>query len=206
VEEAVKIGPWVVNDDERSRAEARLGSFVGRSIAAVRYTEIQSGQPAWSANGFDSVDYGIEFDLDDGSTWSVIWEQRGHNEGLGIRSEALAPARLLPDAETSVWNVTSRWIEAVGPTIKAVNGSWQRTEFGPGRVVSTGEQVAAAGASDLCLEAVAFDFEQGPALITLGGAEPDGSFTRWARDNISIFFSLAAARSVGVPTPGETGW
>ena len=204
--EAVEVAPWVADDDSRAQAEDRLGFLAGRTVNAVRYIEIESNEPGWSARGFDSVDYGIELDLDDGSTWSITWEQGGRNEGIGVRNEPLVPARLLPDAKTSVWDVTSRWTGAVGRLISGHNASWQRTEFGPAHLAATGEQVSGASVSDLCLVALALVLDRAQVVIALGGAEPDGSFTAWARDNLGVFFSLDAARAVGVPTPGDADW
>jgi len=70
---------------EEKRAEVeRVSAVVGRRIVEVRYFEIanDSGTPRWDAPDFHSLDFGLEWDLDDGSTWSFIWQGSGRYESV----------------------------------------------------------------------------------------------------------------------------
>lgn len=60
----------------------------------------------------------MELDLDDGATWSFIWLQAGHNEGLLAFQGTRVPTQLREDAGR-VWDDTTfeclaRGVEVVG--------------------------------------------------------------------------------------------
>jgi hypothetical protein len=205
VRDGVEIPAWVADDAQRAEADDALRGMVGSRVVGVRYVEIDYGEPLWAASGFDSLDYGVEFDFDDGATWSLIWQQGGHNEGIGVRKEPLVPSQLLPDARTTSWDVTKRWADA-GRQVQRLETRWQRASYGASHLSATGEQVAPAGRTDLCLVTLVVRLERSPILITLGGAEPDGTFTPWNRDNIAVFFSFDVARAVGICTPDDPDW
>ena len=60
---------WVRDDSARRLRDLELqAQFIERRIMRVRYVEIQYDgppQPMWGASNFDSLDYGLELDLDD---------------------------------------------------------------------------------------------------------------------------------------------
>jgi hypothetical protein len=86
-----ELGAWVVDEREQRRHNAELRrSLVGRRIERVRYVEIRYDEPpspAWTGPLFDSLDFGLELDLDDCETWSATWTDRHHR-----RDVALGPA------------------------------------------------------------------------------------------------------------------
>jgi hypothetical protein len=57
--------------------EARLKRLVGRSLRGVAYREIayDNAEPGWRAESasFDSLDFGLELHVDDGSIISFTW-------------------------------------------------------------------------------------------------------------------------------------
>src|SRR5687767_10597255 len=104
---------WVSDEAERAHREQALRQHLtGRSIERVRYVEIRYEaplEPMWRGASFDSLDYGLELDLDNATTWSIIWKQSGSNEALLVCPGPLTPSQILAGADTAVWDVTPRW-------------------------------------------------------------------------------------------------
>lgn len=170
----------------------------------VRYVEIQYDgppEPMWGASNFDSLDYGLELDLDDTTTHSIIWMQKGPNEAILAAEGPLVGTQLLPSSAIAVWDVTDRWDELGPRSISSVSAVWSRHVFGSA-LNSAGQQVAPGGQSDLCLLTVILQALDGrEAVITLGEPDPDGTY-RYVADNVSVFFSIEKARKARVYLPG----
>jgi hypothetical protein len=200
------VKAWAANESEQLEIEARIRQLVGRSIRRVRYFEISyegiSPEPTWSAVDFDSIDYGIEFDVDDGATWSVIWKQRGINEALLFYKGTLVGTELREGAGRS-WDVTDRWAKEGPNTITGFDLAWMRNSVGPGRN-RQGQVVSGPEDSDLCLQTVVLKGDAGRvAVVTLGQADyPSVAFAP-AADNVAVFFSLLKARELGAFLPGD---
>jgi hypothetical protein len=195
---------WVSSDAERHRQEEELRQqLVGHRIERVRYMELRyegHPEPMWRGARFDSLDYGLELDLDDGTTWGLIWKQQGHNEALLVYPAPLVPTQLRAQADTAVWDVTDHWGTAGPLAISTVTPTWMRHRFGPA-VNQAGEQVASAGESDLCLVTLILTSDGGrEAVITLGQREADGSYGH-SHENVAVFFSVDEARHAHVLLP-----
>jgi hypothetical protein len=198
---------WVRDDSARRLRDLELqAQFIERRIMRVRYVEIQYDgppQPMWGASNFDSLDYGLELDLDDSTTRSIIWMQKGRNEAILAAEGPLVPTQLLPDAAIAVWDVTDRWDELGPRSISSISAVWSRHVFGPA-INSAGQQVAPGGQSDLCLLTVILRALDGrEAVITLGGRDTDGTY-RYIADNVSVFFSVEEARKARVYLAGDS--
>lgn len=200
------VKAWARNESERLEMEARIGQLVGRSIRRVRYFERSSEgspEPTWSAPDFDSIDYGIELDFDDGATWSVIWKQSGINEALLFYRGSLVGTELRDDAVPRVWDVTDRWATDGPSTISGFELAWMRSSMGPGRNWQ-GEIVSGPVDSDLCLQTVVLRGDAGRvAVVTLGQADYPSLIFMPAVDNVAVFFSLEKARKAGAFLPGD---
>lgn len=100
---------WVTNGADAAMVTHALRQVLtGRAIRAVRYADLdyEHEMPYWHEGDRDVVGHGLELELDDGSTWSVIWEQGGSSAGLGIRAEPLMPDHL---RLARIWHVTRHW-------------------------------------------------------------------------------------------------
>jgi hypothetical protein len=200
------VKAWAHNEADQLEIEARIGQLIGRSIRRVRYFEISSEgispEPSWFAGDFDSIDYGIEFDLDDSATWSVIWKQRGINEALLFYRGSLVGTELLEGGARS-WDVSERWATDGPDTILGFELAWMRSSMGPGTNWQ-GEIVSAPVDSDLCLQTVVLKGDGGKvAVVTLGQADYPSLKFMPAADNVAVFFSLEKAREVGAFLPGD---
>ena len=167
---------------------------MARRIERVRYLEIpygvhdygdpaQTPQPMWSGiDRFDSIDYGLELDLDNGALWSVEWQQAGLNESLRPADGPIARGHGFTESwETAVWDVTDRW-EARGPrVISSVTTIWVRA----GRF------------ADMSLVTIILSAEDGRVAVITLGEERDGAFVA-IPDNVAVFFSVGAAATAGV--------
>lgn len=94
-ESAGEVTAWVDDDTARRRRDLEMQrQLVGHRIKQVRYFELRyEGHPGpmWGAANFDSLDYGLELDLDNDTTCSIIWMQQSRNEGLSVSEGRLVP-------------------------------------------------------------------------------------------------------------------
>jgi hypothetical protein len=190
---------WVKDDAERqARVRELERQLVGRRIVRVRYVEIryadadQPAEPQWGLASFDSLDYWLELDLDDHSTWCVEWQQAGDNESLRPAQGMTTWGHDGP----AVWDVTQHW-NARGPrSIASVTPVWMRLST---KVIWPKPSVRTA---DICLITLILSSGAGrEAVITLG-EHRDGGYTA-VHDNLAVFFSVADARQAGVSLPGD---
>ncbi|MBO0607550.1 hypothetical protein [Myceligenerans salitolerans] len=97
--------------------------LTGKRLIAVRYADVDHGAaiPYWREGDRDNLGHGIELDFADGSTWSIIWEQRGSQDGLDIWCGPLMPVHL---REARFWDVTRRWRRRGPRTITDLQVFW----------------------------------------------------------------------------------
>lgn len=199
------ISYYAADDAARRAIEHHLHRLVGRRIEAVRYVEVHHeglARPTWRGAIFDSLDFGLEFDLDDGATWSVIWKQQDANEGLLVYPGTLVPTEICVDAHIAIWDATAHWHGRGPVTISRVTPVWTRHQFGPA-TDWTGHKVAEAGESDLCFETLILTAADGrEAVISLGERDVNGRFQRTAT-NVAIFFARSDAHDARVLMPGD---
>ncbi len=128
---------WAPSAFDAVAVHDSLRALSGQQILGVRYIDLDYGTagPYWDGGERDLVSFGVELDLDDGSTWSVVWEQRGHNQGLGVRAEALIPAHVTTG---SAWDVSRRWHRKGPARISSVQSWWwnDTTRHGAGEPVT----------------------------------------------------------------------
>jgi hypothetical protein len=170
---------------------AQAEQLVGHRIIGVRYHEVLYTddrnipliQPEWNRNpDFDSLDHGLEFDLEDGSICHVTWGGEFHQYGVSILRRAQQYV-----GDIRIWDVTneSRWRDLLNLRIvKAdVYWSWVQYEGDPRRI----------------------EYPQSLRLAFEGGAEVylsafeirDENFRMGCMDSITVFFDRQAAQSVG---------
>jgi hypothetical protein len=179
---------WVADEGERQEFDAKLAQLIGRRIEGARYFELryeQTGGPMWElGSSFDSLDFGLELDLDDGSTWSCIWAPPTYDEALVVYEGVLRPT-MFPDPDAPrVWQVDERWRDRGPGTIVSVETAWLRMRH-------------------LCLETVILKGSgDRAAVITLGASTDDGRFVPSAT-SVAVFFSLEEASEAGAVLPGD---
>jgi hypothetical protein len=192
---------WVESDTEKEAREGDARSIEGRGITRVRYYGLKyegSPPPSWHANGFDAMDYGIELDLDDGTTVAAIWKTFNHNEALLAYSGRLEGHELVRDSAASS-DMTAHWLQHGPRQIGSLAFAWMRWEVGPGRNAA-GEVVSPARETDLCLQTVVISDGPRTAVITTGEPDDQGRYTQHPT-NVAVFFSPVAAQAAGVPMP-----
>ncbi|MFD6139440.1 hypothetical protein [Promicromonospora sp. NPDC060271] len=133
---------WVTNGADAAMVTDSLRRVLtGRAITAVRYADLdyEDELPYWHEGGRDVVGHGLELDLDDGSTWSVTWEQRGNDSGLGIWAGPLMPDHL---RLARIWKVTRHWRRRGPRTISRIETfwgpEWPPGDSGPSSALSLG--------------------------------------------------------------------
>ena len=176
---------WVSNDQQRRAREAELRELEGHSIQAARYFELDyegiSG-PSWEAQDFDALDFGLELDLDDGTTLAIIWQTASENETLLAYRGHLEPDQIQIGA-AALWDASQRWLDKGPSEIEDVNVAWLRS------------------GADLCLQTIVLTGGTRQAVLTLGDSE-SGGFVLSAT-SVAVFFSIATARGSGVVLPGD---
>lgn len=119
----------------RIELEARLQRLVGRTLTGVCYFEIDYGtpNPTWSDDwGVDSLDFGLQLILDDGSRCNLSWGGEFAQYGISLEAPVAESARRIRSAEVSE---SSRWHTLLGRRIGAVRVYWCLAEEvdSPGR-------------------------------------------------------------------------
>lgn len=108
----------------------RAASLHGVAIHRVRYFELgdETGRPLWNENAdLDSLDFGVELDLDSGRTVSIIWDWGFDGYDLKLVDSALRPSEIADDAAVVVSEVghTSRWATVLGVPIADAVFRWE---------------------------------------------------------------------------------
>jgi hypothetical protein len=185
---------WVAEVEERAAIETAVrGALVGRELVVVRYVEIAYGKPAWNAGRFHSIDYGVEFDLTDGATWAIIWQQEGWNETLLVFRETIR-SQLRPGADVSTWDVSDTWHASFAGDVMSVETVWTKHRWGPSFSGPRFEtQVDEGHASDYCLVTLLLRASsENCAVITLAGEANDRQGGTGADGSIGIEKESAA--------------
>lgn len=169
---------WVTNGaDAAMVTDALRQVLTGRAVTAVRYADLdyESEHPYWHEGDRDTVGCGLELDLDDGSTWSVIWEQQGDSTGLGVWTEPLIPNHL---RLARIWHVTRHWHRRGPRTISQIETFWR-----PERRPKDGGPSSALSLGGLVLH----DFDRARRAIVVIDERRD----------VRIYFSPSRARRDG---------
>ncbi len=175
----------------KSEYESEILLLIGRRIADVRYHELvyrdPSGaplaEPAWNQNAaFDSLDYGLDLEFDDGSMCHVTWGAEFQPYGLSIRRTA--PQYLEP---IRVWKVTheSRWQPWLGERIAAVDVYWSWVQY-------EGDPKHAEYPQSLRLT-----FESGAQVYLSAFEIRDNGFRMGCMDHVTLFFDGVVAEEYG---------
>jgi hypothetical protein len=177
---------WVHSTAEQSEEERRVSALVGERIVGGRYFDIgYPGRPPAYEGSFHVLDFGLELDLANDSTWSFVWQQAGNNEALLAYQGTLVGDQLIPEGEFAIWSIEEipEWQPILGEPIEHVGSVWGRW------------------GDDLC--PVTWTIETGAGAFlcfTLGTRERDGSF-RPSHDDVAVFFSHEEALRQAVPLP-----
>lgn len=179
---------WVKDVVQKAAVQATLDRFVGHAIIGCRYVEIdyEGGQEGWLGPSRDELDYGLELDLDNGETWSIVWEQFDLNEGLNVRPGSLVPESVRAQG-SAMRDVSSRWLELGPGTLAEVKLGWSVIAAGPG-YDRDGNKVAEAKESELSLATIQL----------IGNGARTTVITLYGADEVRVYFSVAAAREDGV--------
>ncbi len=180
--------------------ESQILLLVGHRIANVRYHEIvykdkseaPTAEPAWNKNpAFDSLDYGLDLDFDDGSMCHFTWGAEFEHYGLSFRR---TPQQYVETIR--VWTVThaSRWQPTIGQRIAAVDVYWDWVQY-------EGDSRRAEYPQSLRLTC-----ESG-AQVYLSALEiRDDGFRMGCMDHVTVFFEGVVAEEYGAwPTGSSKG-
>ena len=182
---------WASLEMTKEEYESQGLLLVGHRIANVRYHEIAysdkngapAAEPGWNKNpAFDSLDYGVDFDFDDGSMCHVTWGAEFEHYGLSIQR---TPQQYL--GTIRAWTVTheSRWQPSIGQPIAAVDVYWSWVQY-------EGDSKRIEYPQSLRLT-----FES-RAQVYLSALEVrDNGFRMGLMDHITIFFDGVVAEQYG---------
>lgn len=174
----------------RAEFERVLQQLVGRTIQAVAYFEIpyEDGQPMWNreSDSFDSLDFGLQMNLDDGSTFSVTWGTEFTQYNVSIRQ---SPLGFVEGESARQWDVQQRWRERrlLDTPVVSARAIWiaadarDRTEY----------------PQDLRLA-----FASGAVVVISAFESRDGELNMGMMDHIRVFFDEAEAQRMVHRTGG----
>jgi hypothetical protein len=186
---------WAATDAERDEHIGRAQIFTGSRIVAVRYFDIDYRReaiapgtlgprqitaaaewedPGWRFADFDSIDYGLEIDTEDGRTLSITWDPLGDYEGISIEAEPLVGTAIREDGDVAIWDVTASrgWAAHAEATVERIDLRYQPWD----------EQGA------WWCPRITLHLSSGQVEIVLGEGQPDGTIGPSA-DNLAILFS-----------------
>ncbi|MFH0901142.1 MAG: hypothetical protein V2A73_10990 [Pseudomonadota bacterium] len=152
-----------------------LQTLVGRFVEAVTYHEIayEDGAPMWNrgSQSFDSLDFGFELRLDDGSVFSFTWGAEFTQYNVSIRQ---GPINFGDTARK--WDATERWGPLLGCRIVATATSWLP-------IANDGEH-----AENMYPQDVRLVFASGRVVMISAFESRNGELNMGMTDNITVFF------------------
>jgi hypothetical protein len=140
---------WAATSGGVAARQRLADQMVDGSIAAVRYVNIDSVgmenpelwdkgprrivdaeewlRPTWAFDGFHSINYGIEFELEDGRDFFVTWDPPSWTESLRFGQGSLIGQRPAQDASAAIWDVSGHrpWRETIGLQIESVELTYE---------------------------------------------------------------------------------
>lgn len=110
----------------RAAFEQRLNRLVGRRVRAVYYFELPYPEgPQWARESatFDSLDFGLELDLDDGCKVSITWGHEFTNYNVSILD---GPLEWAEGAPVPAWDARDRWrsLGLLDAPITSAHATW----------------------------------------------------------------------------------
>ncbi len=134
---------WIEDWSARSARDEALRRLLIGDVASVRYVEIDyaagsdnaststsTSTPAWLGGAFDSIDYGVEVDYEDGRQVVVTWETPSWDEGMVLTEGTLQPDHVGLQADVCAWDVGERWQRRGGRRVVDVRSFWSRASYG----------------------------------------------------------------------------
>lgn len=167
--------------------EAQVARLIGLRLPAVRYYELP-GEPGWNAHlNFDSLDYGLDLQGEDGRCFGLIWGQTFAQYDVAVLSHALLQE--LSSATFTDVSLESRWADVTGQVITTVMVSWQ-SGFEPDGAPYP-EAVTLQLTSGQRIHVAALEFRDETGWIGMA-------------DHLSVFFDDRAAAAAGRPMASAT--
>jgi hypothetical protein len=178
--------------DDRNAIKIMINRLVGQRLAGVRYVTVDYDRwqlapdstgrrsiiddkewrsPSWRYSSGDSVDFGIELVMQEGTPISITWDSPGPREGLVIHDGIISR-----HANAAVWDVAvqSKWEGFIGHDV---------TEVVP-HFAKWGQS-----ASELWLPRISVHFGKSRVELLLGQIEHNGTQLVPAANNVAILFN-----------------
>lgn len=100
----------------------------GRRVMRVYYYEIpyETGAPSWNRDVMDTLDFGLELEVESGQIFSITWGDEFVQYGISISENSLT----MNVIDVRVWDVTmaSRWSSIIGQMIVDIDTYWSWVE------------------------------------------------------------------------------
>ncbi|MBX2822377.1 MAG: hypothetical protein KTR29_21965, partial [Rhodothermaceae bacterium] len=141
-------------------------------------------EPQWHGSvDFDSLDFGLELEMKDGSIFYIYWGSEFHQYGVSILTETYQHTGLV-----RIWDVTeySRWNPLLGMTITSVDIAWNQLKFND------------ESTTPECPQDLRLTFENDKHVyISALEVWPDGN-RDYMKDHITVFFSQTDAEAYNI--------
>ena len=127
VEVSLSVDGRPLRPRTREDFEKLTETLIGSAIRTVRYYEVDYGEdaPMWDKQSphFDSLDFGVELGMDDGSTVAVTWGTEFVQYGLSLSWEPLGRPN-----EPGQFDGTHRWNHVIDQEITGTKVYWSWVE------------------------------------------------------------------------------
>jgi|GEM_PF-4592564 len=94
---------------------------IGNCIQEVRYSEVNNRNGPFYFDGFDVVDCGVWFRMDNGHVWSFRWTD---DEIFELVAGAKEHAEILEDDKVKTWDASAQWTRYRDQPVQAVRISF----------------------------------------------------------------------------------
>ena len=168
----------------RNEYEKKTLLLIDNAITKVSYHEIDYGDGHFhffDDPRFDSVDFGLEFELDSGELIAITWGAEFCQYGISLIIDALSTVQA--SSRTRDVSSTSRWKPLLGKTIESADLFWSWFEE------SGKQETRVYYPQDLLLRFA------GNSSIVISALEiRDGDWHMGMMDNITVFDNLEVAK------------
>jgi hypothetical protein len=173
---------------KKAQYDSQFSELIDRSISSITYYVIDGLQDFFDYKEYHSLDYGVEFEFENGDAYYLIWDSQFVSFDLkfgcgSIQKEFKPEANNIRQIDVSKHQL---WQAKIGQKIKSIQSNWSNINGD-----SWSEKIYYP--QDLHIT-----FENGQSVIISTVQKDSETSTNYMSDHITIFFDPDFAKKNGV--------